>query len=60
MRKKIQLQIGNENNIATEKWVQLLIQRIIIEQLDIPPHLKAKLLNNTLIKDRNEKNYYEN
>lgn len=60
MRKKIKIQTEAEYNEATEKWVQLLIQRIIIEQLDIPPRLKAKLLHNSLSNGRKEEQYYEN
>lgn len=54
MRRKIHLQTGAENNTVTDKWVQLLIQRIIVEQLDVSYQLKAKLLHKTLISERNE------
>ena len=42
----------------TDKWIQLLIQRIIVEQLDVPYQLKAKLLYQTFIR-RNEENKNE-
>jgi len=59
MRKKIHIKTGVENNAMTDKWVQLLIQRIIIEELDVSHRLKAKLLHQTTI-HRNEENEYEN
>ena len=58
MRKKIHLKTGTENNALTDKWIQLLIQRIIVEQLDVSYRLKAKLLHQTFIQ-RNEENKYE-
>lgn len=54
MRRKIHLQTGTENNTVTDKWVQLLIKRIIVEQLDVSYQLKAKLLHKSLIPKRNE------
>ncbi|MFJ7735612.1 hypothetical protein ACIQ2D_04640 [Lysinibacillus sp. NPDC097287] len=59
MRKKINLSLGTEHNSATDKWIQLLIQRIIVEQLDVPVQLKARLLHQTLLKERNEDDDYQ-
>ncbi len=58
MRKKIHLKTSVEKNDMTDKWIQLLIQRIIVEQLDVPYQLKAKLLYQTFIR-RNEENKNE-
>ncbi|USY55874.1 hypothetical protein P5663_19185 [Priestia flexa] len=45
MRKKIQLQTDSEVNSVTNLWIQHLVQRIIFEQLDVPPRLQPKLLH---------------
>ena len=52
MRRKIHLQISSENNTVTDNWVQLLMQRIIVEQLDVSHRLKAKLLHQVLMKEK--------
>ncbi|WP_339173781.1 hypothetical protein MKY51_15715 [Solibacillus sp. FSL R5-0691] len=57
MRRKIHLQIDSENNTVTEKWMQLLIQRIIVEQLDVPYRLKAKLLHQVLLAEKSKEDY---
>ena len=57
MRRKIQVHKISENNDATTVWVQHLVNRIIIEQLNLPQHLQAKLLYETLPKHKkDEKN----
>ena len=58
MRRKIHIKTGTENDGMTDKWIQLLIQRIIVEQLDVSHRLKAKLLHQTFIQ-RKEENKYE-
>ncbi|MED3997811.1 hypothetical protein P4647_24790 [Peribacillus frigoritolerans] len=45
MRKKINIQTDSEINPVAEIWIQHLIQRIIVEQLDLPHRLQAKLLH---------------
>lgn len=54
MRKKIHLKAGSEYNAATDKWIEHLVQRIIVEQLDIPHQLQAKLLYRSLIKRKED------
>ncbi|MBD3108059.1 hypothetical protein IEO70_06735 [Bacillus sp. AGMB 02131] len=54
MRRKVHLYTSSENNGATNKWIQLLIQRIIVEQLDVSYQLRARLLHQALTKARNE------
>lgn len=58
MRKKIHLSTGDQNNKVTDKWGELLIKHIILDQLDIPPRLKAKLLHQSPIKEKNGGNNY--
>ncbi|MDT2048034.1 hypothetical protein [Priestia flexa] len=53
MRKKIHLSTGDQNNKVTDKWGELLIKHIILDQLDIPPRLKAKLLHQSPSKEKN-------
>jgi hypothetical protein len=52
MRKKIHLHISSEVNSVTDVWVQHLIQRIIVEQLEVPFRLQAKLLHQSLSRDK--------
>ncbi|WP_154676004.1 hypothetical protein [Bacillus dakarensis] len=57
MRRKIQVRTISESNDATNVWIQHLVNRIIIEQLNLPNRLQAKLLYETLLKStRGEKN----
>jgi hypothetical protein len=51
MRKKVNIQKSSVLNPATENWMQHLIQRLIVEQLDVPPRLQAKLLYQNLMKE---------
>lgn len=51
MRKKINIQTDSEINPVTEIWIQHLIQRIIVEQLDLPHRLQAKLLHQKIAKE---------
>ncbi|MGG3272574.1 hypothetical protein ABEP16_27220 [Priestia aryabhattai] len=44
MRKVVKLQTVNENNKATQVWMQHLINRILMEQLDLPVPLAAKVV----------------
>lgn len=50
MRKKIQIQTVSESNGVTNIWIQHLVNRMIIEQLNLPYRLQAKLLYETLPK----------
>jgi hypothetical protein len=50
MRRKINLQVNSETNKVADLWIQHLVQRIIVEQLDISPQLQANLLYKTLKK----------
>lgn len=57
MRKKVQIQTVSESTGSTKVWIQHLVNRIIIEQLNLPHRLQAKLLYETLPKNkRGEKN----
>jgi hypothetical protein len=49
MRRKINLYTGSDVNSVTDVWFEHLIRRIIVEQLDVPYRLKAKLLHQTLL-----------
>ncbi|WP_179951874.1 hypothetical protein [Bacillus sp. TE8-1] len=48
MRRKVNLHTSSEINPVTDVWLQHLIQRLIVEQLDVPYRLKAQLLHQTL------------
>ncbi|MHA6261513.1 hypothetical protein ACXYMX_16760 [Sporosarcina sp. CAU 1771] len=52
MRRKINLSIGSEVNPVTDVWIQYLIQRIIVEQLEVPYRLQAKLLHQNYLMKR--------
>lgn len=52
MRKKIKIQTVSESNGATDVWIQHLINRLILEQLNLPHRLQAKLLYETLPKNK--------
>ncbi|KAF0820592.1 hypothetical protein KIS4809_0119 [Bacillus sp. ZZV12-4809] len=52
MRKKINIQTESEMNPIADIWVQHLIQRIIVEQLDVHHRLQAKLLYQDFVKER--------
>ncbi|MEH7110219.1 hypothetical protein [Bacillus sp. JJ1764] len=52
MRKKINIQTESEMNPVADIWMQHLIQRIIVEQLDVPHRLQAKLLYQNNVKER--------
>jgi hypothetical protein len=52
MRRRVQLRSVPENNKATDLWMQHLIARIVIEQLELPYRLQAKLLYETLPKTK--------
>ncbi|MCM3585553.1 hypothetical protein M3182_07300 [Mesobacillus maritimus] len=52
MRKKVQIRTVSEGNDATNVWIQHLVNRIIIEQLNLPHRLQAKLLYETLPKNK--------
>ena len=43
MRKVVKLQTVNEDNKAIQVWMQHLINRILLEQLDLPVPLAAKV-----------------
>jgi hypothetical protein len=52
MRKKIKIQTVSESNGATDVWFQHLVNRLILEQLNLPHRLQAKLLYETLPKNK--------
>ncbi|WP_428910698.1 hypothetical protein [Niallia sp. Krafla_26] len=52
MRKRINIKTDSEVNPVVDIWMQHLIQRIIIEQLDVPHRLQAKLLYQNIVKGR--------
>ena len=56
MPKKIHLQTDSVSNPITDAWIQHLIQRIIVEQLEIPHRLQAKLLHQNSLKKRKDFN----
>ena len=43
MRKVVKLQTVNEDNKAIQVWMQHLINRILLEQLNLPTPLAAKV-----------------
>ncbi|WHY72640.1 hypothetical protein [Fictibacillus enclensis] len=47
MRKRIRLKSNDEANDATKVWMQHLIQRLIMEQMDMPLQLQAKIIHGT-------------
>lgn len=51
MRKKINIQTESEMNPVADLWIQHLIQRLIVEQLDVPHRLQAKLLYHKIAKE---------
>ncbi|SHG30158.1 hypothetical protein [Ornithinibacillus halophilus] len=56
MRRRVELRSAEENNQTTNIWIQHMVSRIIVEQLNLPPRLQAKLLYETLPKNnRGEK-----
>jgi hypothetical protein len=52
MRKKINIQTESEISTVADIWIQHLIQRIIVEQLNVPHRLQAKLLYPKIEKER--------
>jgi hypothetical protein len=50
MRKRIRLQISSEKNKTSNLWMQHLVHRIIVNELDLPAPLQAKLLYETKFK----------
>lgn len=50
MRKRIEIRTVEENNHAANVWIEHLVTRIVVEQLNLPPRLQAKLLYETLPK----------
>ncbi|MCM3729708.1 hypothetical protein M3226_29510 [Neobacillus cucumis] len=52
MRKKIKIQTVSESNGAMDVWFQHLVNRLILEQLNLPHRLQAKLLYETLPKNK--------
>ncbi len=52
VRKVVRIQTVSQSNAVTNVWIQHLINRIIIEQLNLPHRLQAKLLYETLPKNR--------
>lgn len=52
MRKKINIQTESEINPVADIWIQHLIRRIIVEQLDVPHRLQAKLLYQKIEEER--------
>lgn len=54
MRKKIKIHTEFEMNPMADIWMQHLIQRIIVEQLDVHHRLQAKLLYQNIAKGRGD------
>jgi hypothetical protein len=54
MRKRVRLQISSENNNTSNLWIQHLLHRIIVDELNLPPRLQAKLLHETKSKSIGE------
>ncbi|MGG0175205.1 hypothetical protein [Gottfriedia acidiceleris] len=52
MRKKINIQTDSEINSVSNIWLQHLVQRIIVDQLDVSHRLQAKLLYLNIVKER--------
>lgn len=52
MRRIIKLKTVSESNNATNIWIHHLVNRIIVEELKLPHRLKAKLLFETLPKNK--------
>jgi hypothetical protein len=52
MRKKINIQTESEMTPVADIWMEHLIQRIIVEQLDVPHRLQAKFLYQNIVKGR--------
>jgi hypothetical protein len=52
MRKKINIQTDSEINPVTDIWMQHLIRRLIVGQLDVGHRLQAKLLYQNTVKGR--------
>ncbi|HFK1767254.1 MULTISPECIES: hypothetical protein [Bacillus] len=44
MNKRVKLRASSESNPVTNQWIRHLIGRLIIEQLELPEKLKAKIL----------------
>ncbi|WP_025118635.1 hypothetical protein [Bacillus sp. H1m] len=59
MRRKVNLRTSSEMDSVTDVWIQHLIQRLIVEQLDVPYRLKAQLLHQTLKQKQNEEDSIE-
>jgi hypothetical protein len=47
LRKLIQLKTASHDSPVTNKWVQHLVQRLIVNQLNLSPLLQAKMLRET-------------
>ncbi|MDR7074970.1 hypothetical protein [Fictibacillus barbaricus] len=47
MRKRIRIKSNDEPCDVTKVWLQHLIQRLIIEQMDLPLQLQGKLIHGT-------------
>jgi hypothetical protein len=47
VKKRVQLRAASETNEAANIWIQHLVNRIIIGELDLPHRLQAKLLFET-------------
>jgi hypothetical protein len=59
MRRRVQLRTVSTSSGATNIWIQYLVNRIIVEQLNLPHRLQAKLLYETLPKKPNEVEHIE-
>ena len=47
MRKLIQLRTDSENTETTNLWIQHLVNSIIVQKLNLPHELQAKLIHET-------------
>lgn len=55
MRRRVQIRTVSEKNEVANIWMQHLVNRIIVEQLNLPHRLRAKLLYETLPKNNEVK-----
>lgn len=55
MRKVIKISSTNQDNRHADKWMYYLINRILLEELELPAHLKAKIVHSIQQKQLNTK-----
>ena len=55
MRKVIKISSSNQDNKQADKWMYYLINRILLEELELPVHLKEKVVHSIQQKQLNTK-----